>query len=976
MFSKSSKLQITRFALNWVSTGLKARRCFIASVAVSSCLLLPVWGFAQEQSGLINKRIEQLKSPEPNVRRNAADALGAMGSAAKESVPALSGVLRRDKSLLVRRSAADALGQIGVAENALPALRDVINNGSDFYLRGSAVDALGNIIATAKDAMQDAVQGAVSTLVKVLKQDKDTSLQSKAASALGVIGPAARDAVPDLIDVLRNKKVESTVRDAAADALGWMGSTSKEAVDVLFEMLKDDVPPSVRGSAALALGRTGASAEAAVPALIEVLKRDQSPVVRLEAALGLGQEGAAAKAAVPALIDVLKKDDSPAVRTQAANSLGSLGALAKGAVPALIDVVSNREVVFTVRSSVANALGNMGPDAEDAVPALIQVSKEDDTSVRFSAVASLVAISRGLYHVRRTKMLSALREAYESLKDDPDHYLHNQVRELKLTIDDFDSLWWVGLVGKTWRWIQDNQGVTEIIAAYLFLFVFWLFVFSVRPLWFLPLSTFFGQYETKIKLLIVEFDLPLRHLLLVSLFHYRKRVLDSWVRQHLETAKENFAKKQTVRRRKTYVQTRVMINEQTFDSLSPAQLQRGFNKLKSTLLISGEGGAGKTSLACQMAAWSMTDEPEKRLCKNHAMLPVLIECNLEPQTDGKNAFTEAIRGQLRELIGMPNAIPEEILLQLLRKRRVLVIVDSLSELDDATRLTVRPAQPDFPVAALIVTSRADDDLRGVTKTIIKPLKLKSDRLSSFMDRYLEQRGSRESFTDEEYFESCRNLSQIIRNRDITAMIAKMYVELMIASKGEPSELDSPRNLPDLMLGYVNNINESEKANKKNIAVVLPAAKAAAWECLRKSFRPADATRNDVLSALKREADPEALVVYLEKRMQLIQTAGAGKDKVRFSLDPLAEYLSSLYLIEHHARRTPHWSGILDQMKAQPGAPDSIRGFLLALLDCCRYHGREYGVPESAIEGISRLLNPDTGLEAEQRARPRPIDRTT
>ena len=138
-------------------------------------------------------------------------------------------------------------------------------------------------------------------------------------------------------------------------------------------------------------------------------------------------------------------------------------------------------------------------------------------------------------------------------------------------------------------------------------------------------------------------------------------------------------------------------------------------------MITGEGGAGKTSLACQLANWAMADEPAQRLCKTHQMLPVLLEANLEPRNDNKDALVEVVRGGLRELIGEPEPIFEELLLHLLRKRRVLVIVDSLSELDETTRKTVRPASADFPVAALVVTSRIDEALGGASKSLSSSL---------------------------------------------------------------------------------------------------------------------------------------------------------------------------------------------------------------------------------------------------------------
>jgi hypothetical protein len=66
-----------------------------------------------------------------------------------------------------------------------------------------------------------------------------------------------------------------------------------------------------------------------------------------------------------------------------------------------------------------------------------------------------------------------------------------------------------------------------------------------------------------------------------------------------------------------------------------------------------------------------------------------------------------------------SSIPDELLRELLRRKRILVIVDGLSELDDLTRRSLRPGGPDFPVAALIITSRLEEDLDSVPKTTVK-----------------------------------------------------------------------------------------------------------------------------------------------------------------------------------------------------------------------------------------------------------------
>lgn len=936
-------------------------RCVIALLAASLCAeVVPAYGFSQKVSDHVNKLIEQLKSPDIEARYSAVYALGQMGGEAKGAAPALIAALK-DKGGAVNIRAAIALKQIGA--EAVPALLGALRD-NDLYTRANAAEVLGQMGDKAKEAVpaliaalkdyvpysrnkvKDALAligaAAVPALVAALGSNV-SDIRGGATDVLALIGAAA---VPALISALKDK--DPGVRSRAADALARMGTSAKEAVPALITALNDK-SHMARNSAAFALGQIGAEAIEAVAALIAALK-DQESGVRSRAAVALGRIGTESKDAVPALIAALH-DENEGVRESGAEALGAMGARAKEAVSPLIAALQDED--SDVREEAAKALGRMGAEAKEAVPALIVALK--DKRVRGRAAIALSLISKGLFDARSTAMLPQLKQAYASLKDSPDRDVSGQAVEVKRTIDYFESLGWIGSREKAGLWIIKHSALAGVTAGYLFLVVFWLLLFLFRPLWLLPVSTFVSDYEVKIKWPI-DMGLPLRHLLLVSLFHYRNRVLDRWVQKHLSTARENFAERQTVKQRKTYVSTPTMTNEEICDSLSPVIMQSFFDRPKSTLLISGEGGAGKTSLACQMAVWAMEDESESRLCKSHRMLPVLIEGTLEPQADGKSAFIEIIRGHLRELIGEPDEIPEEFLLQLLRKRRVLVIVDSLSELDEVTRRIVRPAQPDFPMAALIVTSRIDDILSGAAKTIIKPLRLNKDRLSFFMDRYLEQRG-KQFQTDEELFESCRNLSQLIGERDITALIAKMYAELKIASIEQPPDFDLPRNLPDLMQGYAVNINESVKADRKETRAVLDAAKAVAWECLRKSCRPAPAKRDDVLKALRKEASAEAMLEYLEDRLQLIQTTGAAKDSIRFSLDPLAEYLASLHLVEHCNNSVSRWQEITDLLKAQPGAPELIKGFLLALEDCCKHHGQEHGVPGSVIEAINQLLQP-------------------
>jgi hypothetical protein len=70
----------------------------------------------------------------------------------------------------------------------------------------------------------------------------------------------------------------------------------------------------------------------------------------------------------------------------------------------------------------------------------------------------------------------------------------------------------------------------------------------------------------------------------------------------------------------------------------------------------------------------------------------------------------------------------------------------------------------------------------------------------------------------------------------------------------------------------------------------------AWQCLKKDLIPAAADKDTVLREFP-TADGIGHLNYLEQKLSLIQTIGSAEDRVRFLLDPLAEYLGALELIK-------------------------------------------------------------------------------
>lgn len=319
--------------------------------------------------------VEQLTDKEAHVRRNAAETLGAMGSA--EVLPALIMVLVKDKESKIRGQAAAALGKIG-GSAAIPPLITGLNIDEDSEVRRSAAEALG-LIGNPE---------ALPALIKSLTMDKDTTVRGGAAEALGEIGCAT--AVAPLMEALAAEQ-HSSVRWRIAMALGKLESTTgagnypdseyPDVRHVLIEALTSDKDGAVRESAAEALGELGSEESSA--ALMEALSLDESADVRGSAAYALGFMKS--EEALPVLIKALVTDTDYEVRGRAAYALGRIKKTE--AVPYLTAVFSGHKESL-IRGNATYALGEIG--GVEAIPFLIQaLTMDKDTYVRYRAAEAL-----------------------------------------------------------------------------------------------------------------------------------------------------------------------------------------------------------------------------------------------------------------------------------------------------------------------------------------------------------------------------------------------------------------------------------------------------------------------------------------------------------------------------------------------------------------------------------------------------------
>ena len=818
---------------------------------------------------------------------------------------------------------------------------------SSLEVRLRAIDALAGI------GIQGEKELPVKSLIRIL-EDQNQPVGLRRHAILAIRSISAKEAVEPLIRALDDP--DPIIRSKAAGALGSIRQKASKAIPKLILLVKSDPYSEIRASSAAVLSKIDPANEEVWLTLNEALE-DPSWRVRRNAADAFTETVEGAKIAVPNLIKALNNQNFT-LRSSAANTLGILGPEAHEAISDLRRALKNNNNPFA-QGQAAKALGNIGADDTDSIEALINALNNRDPYVRNQAYHSFHKI---IYSMENTllekneistdsiqQIIEFLREAIAQIQLPNTGFSEEQINDLHFILN--------RLKAKQ----AEKAFVNIIIKNYWFwggviYFVFHLGLFWLRPLWLLKLDEVLKPLTLKISILGLEIS-P-RMLLFLK---FRSRVLDAWVDAQIESVQEEFQKIENVAARKVYIPCPATLDNRTVSEITNLNLGAKFNK---PLLIWGEGGVGKTSLACQIAQWAMANNKSERLCK-HRMLPIFLEEELDCHGEScKQSLIDAILGQLKILANEEEPISEELLERLLRRRRILVIVDHLSEMNEQTQKTIDPERPDFPINALIVTSRQKESLGQVNKLIIKPLRIMGNRLSSFMEAYLVQEGKRDLFTDSEFFDACSRLSQMVGQREVTAMLATLYGKQLINAKVETSQDISALvsdNIPDLMLNYLNQLNRdlidsSSEQDKFDDRTVHKDAMKIAWACIQETYRPSSIKREKALATLAEFwADKaEDHLTYLEERLFLVQTIGASKDHLRFSLDPLAEYLAGLHLINLYNEDENKWLDFLSHIEITIENLDQVSGFMRALQDCCYSKGKEAKISSLVLNKINLM----------------------
>lgn len=186
------------------------------------------------------------------------------------------------------------------------------------------------------------------------------------------------------------------------------------------------------------------------------------------------------------------------------------------------------------------------------------------------------------------------------------------------------------------------------------------------------------------------------------------------------------------------------------------------------------------------------------------------------------------------------------------------------------------------------------------------------------------------------------------------LFARLFADEVIRQRESGSTVAQIRSLPFLIANYIGHINETVEDEPLEMDYVLKNVKIVAWKCIETRFAPSDAGVTEVLSALGAEGKP--FLDYLENRLKLIRRVEPDFDTIRFSLDPLAEYLGAAHFVDRVRDEEGLWDKTMEQLAGRSEA-ESI-GFVRAL----------YWYLHEAVEHEDRTLEPRLHQVVEMRER--------
>jgi hypothetical protein len=239
-------------------------------------------------------------------------------------------------------------------------------------------------------------------------------------------------------------------------------------------------------------------------------------------------------------------------------------------------------------------------------------------------------------------------------------------------------------------------------------------------------------------------------------------------------------------------------------------------------------------------------------------------------------------------------ISDPLLQALLRRKRVLVVIDGVSEMPNAVADAIRADKGAVDSRALVVTSRLPTNLPE--SLLIRPQGLTLAFLDRVLDDLIAANVGSSRFNDRERETlrvRIRSLIEYTREGVSERQVPMIFIKLMIERANqllnESKQLDElPMTLAELVTEYT----EQLLRNEQNLTLTVQQARIAAHVCMGKERSPAARSENTYTAErVSKEILDKFVIAGL-----MVRSGDKSDPFYKFALDPIAEQLDANRLV--------------------------------------------------------------------------------
>jgi hypothetical protein len=279
-------------------------------------------------------------------------------------------------------------------------------------------------------------------------------------------------------------------------------------------------------------------------------------------------------------------------------------------------------------------------------------------------------------------------------------------------------------------------------------------------------------------------------------------------------------------------------------------------------------------------------------------LPVIFSDEFEIRAlSGKEAFISNIAGKLQSITDADERLSEQMLEALLAGGFIMVVVDGFSEFSRQGRMRVQELFGEFTPGIVIITARAVKDEFSLPFEECSPERISGNRISSFTDRYLDKIGVRREIDDPEFFVICANITDMMRRQQMTVLFVKLYLDQILEIKErETVSRDIMPGKADLVRKYILKNWRKQADTAVEFDTLWGVLKRIAMVSVLDELVSAPIEIPSVDRILK-EGGLNISAGDLVPATGVSEIVEPSGTSVRFTLDPVAEYLSALGVID-------------------------------------------------------------------------------